>query len=89
MSLSTITIYRDYAIIDGFVQVPPNKETDKSRVTVAEALAAIDGSAQVHLTGASGANRGGRAGAQSLLRLPGLIPGAAHATDPVDTLAAS
>lgn len=87
MSFATITIHRDFQIIDGFVQVPPNKETDKNRVTTAEALAAITNSSQTYLSQGSGDNHGWKVGAQSVLRLPGLAPGASHATDPVTTLA--
>jgi len=89
MSMGTIRIYRDFQIIDGFVQVPPNKETDKNRVTVTEALAAVTGSEQVHLPQGSGDNHGWKAGAQSTLRLPGLVPGTSYSTDPVDALANS
>lgn len=88
MSFETIRIHRDLQVIDSFVQVPPNKETDKTRVTVAETLAAISGSERVHLSQGSGTHRGWKAGAQSIIRLPGLVPGTSYSTDPVDTLAA-
>ncbi len=93
MSMSTIRIHRDFPVINGFVQVPPNKETDKNRVTTVEALTAIDGSIENHLTVASGNNTGWKAGAHSFVRLPGLIPGESYLTatgaDPIDTLAGS
>jgi hypothetical protein len=84
--MSTILIHRDLQVIDGFVQVPPNKETDKNRVTVVEALSAIAGSEQVYLSQGSGNNRGWKAGAQSTFRLPGLVPGTSYSSDPVDVL---
>ena len=87
MSMSDIVIYRDFPIINGFVQVPNNAESDKNRVTVTEALNAISGSSQTFLSNGSGQVHGGKHGAQSFVRLPGLQPGQSYATDPVDALA--
>jgi len=85
MSMSDITIYRDLAVVGGFVQVPPNAESDKSRVTLAEAQAVLGDAGQtVRLSGVSG-RPGGR---QVLYRLPGLHPGQSYGpvNDPVRRL---
>ncbi len=87
MSMQTIVIHRDLQVIDGFVQVPPNNESDKNRVTIAEALNAITDTTRVWLSQGSGQSRGWKSGAQSILRLPGLTPGTSYSTDPVDALA--
>lgn len=87
MSFETITIHRDFPIINGFVQVPPNKETDKTRVTTDEALTSISGSEVTRLSLGSGRPRGSKSGQQEFLRLPGLLPNASHAVDPVDAVA--
>lgn len=89
MSLQDITIYRDFQIIDGFVQVPPNKETDKTRVTETEALALISGSTVNRLSMGSGRSRGSGYGQQEWLRLPGITPGDWYTTDPVDDVASA
>ena len=85
---SDILIYRDFQIIAGFVQVPPNAETDKNRVTVNEALSAISGSVDTQLSRGSG-HEVNKIGAQEFLRLPGLVPGTSYGTDPVTALAQS
>ena len=87
MSFEDITIYRDFPIINNFVQIPPNKETDKTRVTPTEALNNISGSAAERLSLGSGRPRGWKTGQQEWLRLPGLTPGECYATDPVDDVA--
>jgi hypothetical protein len=87
MSFQDITIYRDFPIINDFVQVPPNKETDKTRVTPTEALGLIAGSEQQHLSLGSGRPRGSKAGQQSWIRLPGINPNQWYTTDPVDDVA--
>lgn len=87
MSLETIRIFRDLNVINGFVQVPPNTELDKTRVTTEEALGAISGSEEVFLSLGSGPQTGSNFGQQSWLRLPGLLPGTSFVTDPVDDLA--
>jgi hypothetical protein len=87
MSLQDITIYRDFPIVNNFVQVPPNKETDKTRVTPAEALANISGATTERLSLGSGRPRGWKTGQQEWIRLPGITPGEWYATDPVDDVA--
>ncbi len=89
MSFETIQIHRDFPIIDGFVQVPPNEEDDKNRVTTAEALAAISDSEITRLSLGSGEQTGSKFGQQEWLRLPGNTPDSWFATDPVDDLASS
>lgn len=89
MPLSDITIHRDFQVINGFVQVPPNNESDKNRVTVDEALSALAGSDEIFLSHGSGRNTGSKFGAQSTLRLAGNQPGTWFTTDPVDDLANS
>lgn len=89
MSLQDITIHRDFPIIDGFVQVPPNKETDKTRVTEAEALSLISGSETTRLSLGSGRSQGSKYGQQEFIRLPGLRPNEWYATDPVDDVASA
>lgn len=87
MSAQTILIHRDLPIINGFVQVPNNAESDKTRVTYVEALNAINGSALTTLSQGSGNQYGSKVGAQAFVRLPGLIPGTSYGTDPVNALA--
>ena len=87
MSFQDIRIHRDFQIINNFVQVPPNKETDKTRVTPAEALTNISGTTTERLSLGSGRPRGWKTGQQEWIRLPGLMPGEWYATDPVDDVA--
>ncbi len=81
MSFETITIYRDLPIINGYVQVPPNRETEKTDITVVEAQEALEANFAVEtpdekkLSLGSGNQVGSDYGAQSWLRLPGIIPG--------------
>lgn len=84
--MANIYIYRDFPIINGFVQVPPNKEgkiaypsnitvvkDDKARVTTAEAQAALTGESVTRLESGSGQQTGWNHGQQEWLRLPGLL----------------
>lgn len=87
MARRDILIHRDLPIINGHVQVPNNSETDKTRVTVDEAIATIDGSVETFLSVGSGYQTGWKTGAQAFVRLPGLVPGTSYSTDPVDALA--
>ena len=84
MSASDTTIYRDYPIINGYVQVPHNLDQDKTRVNIADALAAIPGATLKFLSMGSGKCTGSKFGQQGFLRLPGLHPGESYATDPAD-----
>ena len=86
MSFETISIHYHYPIIDDYVQVPNNEETDKTRVTSDEALISIPGSEVVRLTKGSGRQTGSFFGQQEVLRLPGIAPNEWFATNPVDDL---
>ena len=68
MSMAGIRIYRDLQVIDGFVQVPPNQEGDKTRVRADSLDTGVF--SYVRLTGGSGRQRGAKYGAQELVRLP-------------------
>ena len=46
MSFETIKIFRDYQIINGFVQMPPNLEKDRNTTTISQALTDIEGSTE-------------------------------------------
>ncbi len=68
MSMENIKIHRALAVIDSFVQVPPNAEGDKTRVR-ADSLD-VNVFTTIRLTGGSGRQRGSRCGVQELVRLP-------------------
>lgn len=86
MSFETITIYRDLPIINGYVQFPPNNESDKNRVLATTAQNAIAGSVINGLTVGSNSQRGGKCGRQEFLRLPGIHPDTWYSSDPIDEL---
>jgi hypothetical protein len=73
MSFEDIRIYRDLPSIGGYVQSPPNREYDKTRMTIDDANDAIAGSSIVRLSMGSGRCYG-KNGQQEFLRLPGLTP---------------
>jgi len=66
--MNGITIYRDFPIIDSFVQLPPNREQDKNRYTIANVLSGIDGSF-IHKLGPT-SRTSGRYGSQDMIRVP-------------------
>ena len=74
MAASDITIYRDYPIVNGFVQVPPNLGSCKTNVPYIDYINSIPGSAEVSLSLGSGRNRGSKYGKQHFVRLPGINP---------------
>lgn len=84
MSFETITIYRDLQIINKYVQVPPNAETDKTRVLATDAENSVVGSAIVGLSMGSNRQYGSKCGRQEFLRLPGITPNSWYTTDPSD-----
>lgn len=86
MSFETIRIYRDLPVIGGFVQIPPNQETDKTRVTAEDAQDAVAGSVITRLSMGSGRQRGSKCGQQEFLRLPGITPDGWYDSDPVEDL---
>ena len=71
MSFETITIYRDYQIVNGFVQVPPNLEKDKTKTTISQALSDIPDSVEYYLTSVgSGFETGSGFGQSRTIRFP-------------------
>lgn len=72
MSFETISVYRDFPIINGFVQLSPNYEPDKNFFTVDEVLAAFPTATTVYLSQGSGRHTGAGFGAQSWIRIPGI-----------------
>ena len=89
---SDILIYRDFPVVNGYVQVPPNGPADKHRVTLENALVAFAGSAsEVDLTLGSGRETGSHFGQQKFLRLAPIHPdtwyrAGSAAIDPVTVL---
>ncbi len=76
MSFETIRIYRDIPAIDGFLQVPPNKDKNKNKgvdINLTPSLSPPLGTI-VRLTGGSGRQRGSRCGSQEFFRLFGITP---------------
>ena len=68
---SDIQIYRDFPIINGFVQVPPNRESDKTKFTPSEVLTAVAGSVRTHLPHPStNPTTGSAFGTQEWIRIP-------------------
>lgn len=86
MSMSTIRIYRQLPIINGFVIVPPCQENNKSSILGEDAADLISGSAVVRLTGGSGRQRGSKCGQQEFLQLPPITPSTWYDTDPVSEI---
>jgi hypothetical protein len=98
MSFQDITIYRDLPIIGKYVQVPPNRESEKTSVTVDAAEAALEASFDIEmpetkfLSLGSGIQVGSKYGAQRFLRLPGIHPDEWYrnvdgdSEDPADTV---
>ena len=79
--LSEITISRDFPIIAGYVQVPPNTENARNGITDKAALlslASIPALAHAQLTSlsiGSGRPTGFQFGQQRFLRMPGVPQG--------------
>jgi len=72
MSLETIQIFRDFNIINGYVQVQPNREAEKTLHTPADFLAAIPDSVQTRLRHPdTNPNTGRGFGSQEFMRVPG------------------
>lgn len=86
MALSDITIHRDLPSINGFVQIPPCREEDKTARTLESAAALVNGSTIVRLSLGSGKVRGSKCGQQEFLRLPGIAADAWYDSDPVADL---
>ena len=76
MAASDILIHRDFAVINGYVQLPPNAERDKSRVRLEDAVSLYGDLCEVvELSMGSGPCHGRKSGAQRVFRLPGTVPG--------------
>ena len=86
MSFSEITIYRDLPVICNFVQIPPNRESDKTIVSMTEALLSIDDSTLESLSVGSGRSRGSGYGKQHWVRLPGVAADSWYGSDPLDEI---
>lgn len=75
MPMSDIKIYRQLPIINGFVQVPPNRPADKTRVS---AIDTTDSSGAIFISGATvkqfgyAQNTGSKHGRQRFYELPGV-----------------
>ena len=83
MSFETISIYRDIPIVNGYAQIPPNRDQEKTHITGDAAETAIAGSSIVRLSLGSGKPRGSKCGQQEFLRLPAITPSTWYATDPL------
>ncbi len=69
--LSDITVHRDFAIINGFVQVQPNREGEITEHTVDEFLAAVPGSVETRLASPNtNPTTGSGFGSQTWVRVP-------------------
>ena len=72
MSFETIQVYRDFQIINGFVQVQPNHEGEKTAHTPAEFIAAVPTGVQTRLSQPStNPNTGRHFGSHEFIRVPG------------------
>ncbi len=72
--MSDILIHRDYPVINGFVQIPPNLESHKTSVQYIDYINSVPGSTEVILSLGSGRPRGSKYGSQRFVRLPGITP---------------
>ena len=73
MSFEDIRIHRDYAIINGFVQIPPNKPLDKIS-TLENSIEATALGETTRLSLGSGKDTGSKFGSQAFVRAPGTQP---------------
>ncbi len=87
MAFSDIKIYRSWPVINGYVQVPHNKPSDKTRVTVDSALSNVIGSNVAQLSIGSGRATGSKHGAQELFLLPPVAINEWYSSNPVDDVA--
>lgn len=86
MSFETITITRQYPVVNGFVQTPPNRDrTTALAAPITKTAASVDDyltdhptATQVFLSMGSGPMRGGKNGAQSFIELPAVLAGESY-----------
>ena len=72
MSFETITVYRDFPLINGYVQVPPNHEGEKTAYSPTAFLAAVADSVQTRLPHPdTNPNTGRKFGSHEFIRVPG------------------
>ena len=72
MSLETIQVFRDFNVVNGFVQVQPNREGEKTVHTPTAFLAADADSVQTRLPQPNtNPNTGRGFGSQEFIRVPG------------------
>ncbi len=83
MSMNSILIYRDLPIINGYIQLPPCRETEKTKRTMEDASATLTGESIVRLSLGSGRQTGSKFGQQEFLRLPPITPNTWYSSDPV------
>lgn len=91
MSFETIRVYRDLPVINNYVALPPNQESDKNTFYCGADCGAnmevvVPGSEIVKLGGGTGNETGSKHGAQRFVRLPGITPNEWYATDPVQDM---
>jgi hypothetical protein len=70
--MASINVFRDFPIINGFVQLAPNYEADKNEYTIAEVQAAFPEAEIVKLSHGSGRNTSAGFGVQRWIRIPGI-----------------
>lgn len=70
MSFESITIFRDFPVIRGSVQLPPNREQDKTKFSVAGVIAAVPTAELMWLNPSGRATTGSRFGTQQFVRIP-------------------
>lgn len=70
--MDEITVYRDFPVIAGYVQVPPNREAQKTSFTPAEFEAAVPDSVRTRLPHpGTNPNTGRKFGSHEFMRVPG------------------
>lgn len=75
MSFETIRIHRDIPSIDGFLQVPPNKEKNKNKGVNIELTRSMSPPlGEIVRLGKGNRQRGSRYGSQEFFRLDGIAP---------------
>ncbi len=86
MSFEDIKILRSFPVIDDFVQIAPNTEIEKTKVTLEAALALIPGSKVIRLSLGSGRRWGLKSGQDELFQLPAILPNTWYTSDHIATL---